>query len=95
LDFPLSCWPALSPRVSTSCHRQGIPGDRGGDGAKLGDIFQAGYSSILEQRLAGQLHGSEAECRVGDFSGAGFTVTDFLSGYPMPGNVIPRAASIL
>jgi len=29
--------------------------------------------------------------RAGDFSGAGFTVTDFLSGYPMPGNIIPAS----
>ena len=27
--------------------------------------------------------------RVGDFSSAGFIVTDFLSGYPMPGNIVP------
>lgn len=29
--------------------------------------------------------------RVGDFSSAGFTVTDFLSGYPMPGNIVPAS----
>src|SRR5271157_1123978 len=29
--------------------------------------------------------------RVGDFSSAGFTVSDFLSGYPMPGNIVPAS----
>ena len=56
------------------------------------DIFQAGIL-IDPGNNAWQANYTvpKQSARVGDFSGAGFTVTDFLSGYPMPGNVIPAS----
>ena len=31
----------------------------------------------------------KVNARVGDFSSAGFVITDFMSGYPFPGNIVP------